>query len=270
MEWYLSVGQTSKFFNISSETLRHYDRKGILKPIVDENNGYRYYTWKEMEILDLILEGKYLEIPLKDIKESLDKNSAQGQLDLIQYQEKVIEEKIQHLEKLKKGVKERKKILNEILSFKNNYEFDTLNIIEKNKKILFIPIGDVANNKVKQKDPSLRNMYIEEWLQIYKVNNNNEIYEDNKYFGIYEDKIDNLDISPKSISKIKEYNGKFVEVKFYGSFSNIENYIKDIVNYFYKDIKDIKDDMDFAVKYIWNIYNKEESNYLVEISIPIN
>lgn len=270
MEWYLSVGQTSRLFNISSETLRHYDRKGILKPIIDENNGYRYYTWKEMEVLDLILEGKYLEIPLKDIKESLDKNSAQGQLDLIEYQEKVIDEKIRHLEKLKKGVCERKRILNEILSFKNNYEFNTLNIVHKSKTILYIKLSDVANNKIKQKDPSLRNMYLEEWLQIYKINNKNEIYEDDVFFGIDTNSIDNLELLAGNIGKSKEYNKKFVEVKFYGSLNNIEDYIKDIVNYFYKDISTIKDDIDVTVRYIWNIYNKEESNYLVEISIPIN
>lgn len=269
MDWYLSVGQTSKLFNITPETLRHYDRKGILKPIVDENNGYRYYTWKEMEILDLILEGKYLEIPLNDIKKALDKNSAKGQMDLIEYQEKVIEEKIKHLKKLKKNAKEKKQILQEILSFENNYEFETLKINQKSKKILYILVNDIANNKIVQKDPTLRNMYLEEWLQIYRIKNQNELLEVEKYLGIDINSTDNLELTSKNISMTKEYSGKFVEVKFYGSLLKIEEYIKGILNYFYDDVSKIEDKIDITVKYIWNIYNKEESNYFVEISIPV-
>ena len=94
MEWLMTVGQMSKLFNITSETLRHYDRIGLLKTIVNEENGYRYYSIKEMEILDLILDAKYLEIPLTNIKEAISNKSIENYIELIELQEKTIDEKI--------------------------------------------------------------------------------------------------------------------------------------------------------------------------------
>ena len=58
MKWIMTVGQMSKLFNITAETLRHYDRIGLLKPIVDEENGYRYYSIKEMEKLEIKAKRK--------------------------------------------------------------------------------------------------------------------------------------------------------------------------------------------------------------------
>ena len=63
MKWIMTVGQMSKLFNITAETLRHYDRIGLLNPIVNEENGYRYYSIKEMEKLEKNLGG------IKDMKE---------------------------------------------------------------------------------------------------------------------------------------------------------------------------------------------------------
>ncbi|WP_349947514.1 MerR family transcriptional regulator [Lacrimispora sp. BS-2] len=35
MHGLLRIGQVSKWYGISLDTLRHYDRKGLLEPIVD-------------------------------------------------------------------------------------------------------------------------------------------------------------------------------------------------------------------------------------------
>ncbi len=57
MQHLLRIGQVSKLYGISLDTLRHYDHKGLLKPIVDKNNGYRYYSLKHLDILEMILVG---------------------------------------------------------------------------------------------------------------------------------------------------------------------------------------------------------------------
>ncbi|WP_343337659.1 hypothetical protein TPELB_26550 [Terrisporobacter petrolearius] len=48
MEWKMTVGQVSRLFNTTAETLGHYDRIGLLKPIINEDNGYRYYSIKDL------------------------------------------------------------------------------------------------------------------------------------------------------------------------------------------------------------------------------
>ena len=154
MEWMMTVGQISKLFNITSESLRHYDRIGLLKPMIDENNGYRYYSIKEMEKLDLILYAKYLEIPLSNIKEAISNDSVEDYIELIELQEKTIDEKINHLLKIKEQAKEKKTILKEMMNFKNNYNFEELEIVNEDNTIIFIPIADIVQGKINQKDSS--------------------------------------------------------------------------------------------------------------------
>lgn len=43
-----SIGQVSKLFEISKDTLRYYDKIGILKLEVNETNGYRYYYEEDL------------------------------------------------------------------------------------------------------------------------------------------------------------------------------------------------------------------------------
>ena len=200
----MTVGQMSKLFNITAETLRHYDRIGLLKPIVDEENGYRYYSIKEMEKLDLILDAKYLEIPLSNIKDVISNDSIENYVELIDLQEKTIDEKINHLLKIKEQAKEKKTILNEMMNFKNNYNFEELEIVKEDNIILNIPIEAIVQGKIKQKDSSLKSMYLEPWMIKYKVKDKNTIIDDKEYMTIYEKNTDNLLID----EKIKIYKNK--------------------------------------------------------------
>ncbi len=52
----LSIGEVARLFNISKDTLRYYDKIGILKPEVNKENGYRFYDIRHLEQLGLILE----------------------------------------------------------------------------------------------------------------------------------------------------------------------------------------------------------------------
>ncbi|WP_066369112.1 MerR family DNA-binding transcriptional regulator [Neobacillus fumarioli] len=48
----LSIGEMAKLRKVTVETLRHYDKIGLLKPYyVDPNTGYRYYSTYQYEIL---------------------------------------------------------------------------------------------------------------------------------------------------------------------------------------------------------------------------
>ena len=50
------IGMFSKMNHVTLKTLRYYDTIGLLKPsYIDEVNGYRYYTSKQLPILHQIL-----------------------------------------------------------------------------------------------------------------------------------------------------------------------------------------------------------------------
>ena len=100
-----SIGEVAKIHNITVETLRHYDRVGLLKPsYTNENTGYRYYSTKDFIILDLIKQCKSMGLSLEEIKSIIENyTSPESMLQVIGKQKKIINEKI---EELKNSVKE--------------------------------------------------------------------------------------------------------------------------------------------------------------------
>lgn len=74
MEELLSIGDMAKINHITVNTLRLYDKWGLLKPAyINHETNYRYYDIKQNARLDLIAYMKELGMNLKEIKELLDK-----------------------------------------------------------------------------------------------------------------------------------------------------------------------------------------------------
>ena len=85
MKKYFTIGEMSKLHNISIETLRHYDRFGILKPeYMNEKTGYRYYSTKSFITIYLIKQCKAIGPSLDEIKEIInDYTSLDSVLNII-------------------------------------------------------------------------------------------------------------------------------------------------------------------------------------------
>ena len=67
-----SIGELSKYQNISKQTLIFYDKIGLFCPAyVDPNNGYRYYSSSQIDYLDTILIMKKIGFSLNEIKEHM-------------------------------------------------------------------------------------------------------------------------------------------------------------------------------------------------------
>lgn len=67
-----TVGEAAQLAGITSETLRHYDRIGLLKPQARSEAGYRLYGRAELLRLREILVWRQLGFPLGDIAALLD------------------------------------------------------------------------------------------------------------------------------------------------------------------------------------------------------
>lgn len=64
------IGVFSKMNKVTIKALRHYDNFGLLHPdYVDETNGYRYYTSKQLPILHQIIALRDAGFSLEEIKE---------------------------------------------------------------------------------------------------------------------------------------------------------------------------------------------------------
>ena len=71
----LSIGQMAELNHVSEQTLRLYDKEGLLVPrCVDPVTGYRYYHIIQSAKLDLIQNMKVYGMTLRQIRSFLDSN----------------------------------------------------------------------------------------------------------------------------------------------------------------------------------------------------
>ncbi len=70
---YISITELAKLRKVSSETLRYYDRVGLLKPAyIDPQTRYRYYTIRQSEELGVIRELRDLGMSIEEIQNYLE------------------------------------------------------------------------------------------------------------------------------------------------------------------------------------------------------
>lgn len=99
MKKYFSVGEAAKAVHTTSETLRHYDRIGLVKPSKkDEWTNYRYYTEQDIVRLNTVRALQLMDLPLQEIKKVLEYDDLKNIVDFLAQAEKKADEKIAALQ----------------------------------------------------------------------------------------------------------------------------------------------------------------------------
>ena len=99
---YFTVGEFAKLHKFSRQTLIYYDKIGLLKPdYINPENGYRYYSPEQLEILDLLYTLKEAGVSLKEIKSFMENRSVSQAVDLFSEKVRELERKIQRQKKIK-------------------------------------------------------------------------------------------------------------------------------------------------------------------------
>lgn len=96
---YLSITELARIHNVSTDTLRFYDRIGLLKPAARRGGGgVRYYSINpEDDRLGTIVELRRLGMSLEDIKRYLDHRTLRGSYDLLVGHRNALDQKIEEL-----------------------------------------------------------------------------------------------------------------------------------------------------------------------------
>ncbi|NKI22315.1 MerR family DNA-binding transcriptional regulator [Paenibacillus dendritiformis] len=266
MKYKISIGQVSKMYGISLDTLRHYDRIGILKPIIEPSNGYRYYSLEHLDLLESILVGKYLETPLKDMKFIVQEESIHKYVELIEKQENAIQEKIKHLQQLEEYTGQLKKLLYEIMAFKNDYDFEQMIAEDVELQLYVMKLPDFLKRYVEIKD-KVRDYDVEHYVMFYR-NREGDIIEYDEYaiFSILpeyklkseENKVLNLES--------RQYAGTYMKARFYGTKEEMKTYLKQLVSFFHIDCST----PEILVKYEFCLLHRDLNHeYFAEILLPV-
>ena len=101
----LSIGQMAELNHVSEQTLRLYDKEGLLVPrCVDPVTGYRYYHIIQSAKLDLIQNMKVYGMTLRQIRSFLDSNDFSALRALLTEQADSIEERIRQLRRSQSAI----------------------------------------------------------------------------------------------------------------------------------------------------------------------
>ena len=88
------IGYVSHILNVSKDTLRYYDKLGIVSPKKDTTNNYRYYTLQDLLSLSYAFMLRDLDVSLEEIRSFIKVGSLDDFSQLLDRQEQVLEEKM--------------------------------------------------------------------------------------------------------------------------------------------------------------------------------
>lgn len=105
-----TISEISRLFGIGIDSLRYYERLGIISPQRGAN-GYRLYELDDMYKLSLIKDLRRLDMPMKQIKTYLDHQSLATTRALLSDEARLLQERIHELEDDLRAVRDHARAL---------------------------------------------------------------------------------------------------------------------------------------------------------------
>lgn len=95
-----SIGETAKIMGISVQTLRNYSQFPFLQPAyINEDTGYRYYTFEQFHIIDRIKYLRSFDMSLAEIQEiMMDGKKVDKIVRFLEKREEVMEKQIEEMQ----------------------------------------------------------------------------------------------------------------------------------------------------------------------------
>ena len=167
MKQFFKIGEISRLYHIGPDSLRYYEKLGILTPKRDTND-YRMYSLDDLWRLNVIRDLRSLGFPMSKIQEYMQNRSVLTTTNLLKEELEIIDSHIRLLDELKNDVKERLDTLEEsqqqplnvitrkrfplrhchknMKAFKTDEEMDLLTkqLLNKDKNNLYI----IGNNRI--------------------------------------------------------------------------------------------------------------------------
>lgn len=109
----ITIGRLAKLAGVNIQTIRYYERCGILHPVSKTESGYRLYEERELERLRFIRHAQEWGFTLKEIGELLELKTFP--LSACNKVRKKAEDKLKIVEERIKSLKRLKRVLQELI-----------------------------------------------------------------------------------------------------------------------------------------------------------
>lgn len=106
----LKIGELANLANVSQDTLRFYEKHGLMRPSARSEAGYRLYSAQDLQRIRFILSAKEVGFTLKEIEELLalevtrDEKSCQDVKSLVDEKLATVTQRIHELQRIKKSL----------------------------------------------------------------------------------------------------------------------------------------------------------------------
>ncbi len=139
-ERYLTTGEFAKLAGATKHTLFHYDDIGLLVPEIKLDNGYRYYTFSQLDVFEVIYTLKELDMPLKEIKEYINNRTPRSLLELFEKEDVIIDRQIKKLEQMKEWIRGKAECIHKGL----DADYESISI--QHEKKVYLAISGIESN----------------------------------------------------------------------------------------------------------------------------
>lgn len=95
-----SISEFAKVCGTTKDTLYHYEKQGILIPVTDENNHYRYYSLEDFHLFQYIAHLRRLGLSISEIRDCVKERNVQTYLGVLAQSQKRLLKEIADAERL--------------------------------------------------------------------------------------------------------------------------------------------------------------------------
>lgn len=136
----LTIGEVANLLHLSTSQIRFYEKKGLLTPHHKDTNGYRLYSYTEIDRLEYITTLRHIGVPISEIKNYSQQDNNENLIDILDSTIKQLESE---MDKLTNQIKK----LNEL---KNQFSKNILlssQVIYQPERLLYVIDEDMSEEK---------------------------------------------------------------------------------------------------------------------------
>ncbi|MDP4146677.1 MAG: MerR family transcriptional regulator [Bacillota bacterium] len=123
-----SIGELVEKLGINKETIRYYERIGLLSEPARDKNGYRIYSSKDLEMIHCILIVKNFGFSLKEISRLIHDEILCGDIESIR---RIVEDKLTEVDNKINELVETKNLLEKVKEITSMKNIECSNNLEK-------------------------------------------------------------------------------------------------------------------------------------------
>lgn len=265
MQDYYKISEISKLYGIGVDSLRYYERIGLLNPKRGKNN-YRLYSLNDLYKLNIIRDLRPLNFSMAQIKKYTEQLSLENTFDVLSEERMNIKKQITELIDIDKSLEERMNIINTSLS----YEIDVFKVLSFPKR----PCVQLNTNirRDEEADFAIQRLHSKYEDKIFNLGKNpigSTIYiEDlrNDNYGLFRSVFYILDNDDEYDLSLEE--GDYLSYFYKGGYRQSPDQFRKILNYAKENNIKLNSSL-YEIYHIDNRYTVKEDEFITEIQVKI-